>query len=130
MTSQRTGGFEKSTAWRLGGVLAAVLLIAVCGFAISRLSHDAPAPQPAPYLIVEQSRGEAGLKLVVEMDPKALKSDIEEVTRRLLAGAPDSSARHIDFWLGPRGPFNPVYASVMLEPGQPNEPFRLYLHRH
>jgi hypothetical protein len=82
------------------------------------------------HRVVEDSRDQGQWSLAIEMDKSALKSEIEAVARRLLTGAPLTTSRQIDVWLGPRGPFNPAYASVRLEPGQPNEPFRLYLHRH
>lgn len=105
-------------------------LLVILGLAALARRQQAPAPAEAAYRILEQSRSPAEIRLVVEMEPNALKTEIEQTARLLLHDAPATAARRIDFWLGPKGPFNPVYASVMLDPGQPNEPFRLFLHRH
>jgi hypothetical protein len=89
------------------------------------------AAQATPeYKIVEQLRTEQQLRLSVEMPAGTLKSEIESVASRLLADAPIGAARNLDFYLGTKGPFNPAYASVVLQPGQPAEGFRVFLHRH
>ena len=119
-----------SAGRRVAGVLIGVLLLGLGGFLLLRQAARTGHGEAAGYRIVEDERGQTEWRLAVELDAKALKTDIEDAAEQLLASAPTAKARRIDFWLGPKSPFNPVYASVMLEPGQPNQPFRLYLHRH